>query len=220
MALLTSWILRNVLKVGTNKDNPLRPVTRGFFKVELPPCLPGIEIKLRVLDIKYLFPERSRDLVWAFLHPRPSVLSKAPLRSAFLKTGRIRVKYSHNNWYQKQGQIRGIALFFNSLFTRCVVANKESDTLSFAPFVYHGLKGKKIARLSEIEAIQLCSVFTSVPSGNARRGTTVYEINAITNHPDDKRINITSGQKHDQIRSDAAAFAEFLGVPVLDHTVA
>ncbi len=24
--------------------------------------------------------------------------------SAFLKAGRIRVKYSHNNWYKKQGQ--------------------------------------------------------------------------------------------------------------------
>jgi hypothetical protein len=113
----------------------------------------------------------------------------------------------------------GIALFINSLFTRCVVANKKSDTLSFVPFVYHGLKGKKIATLSEIEAIQLCSVFTSVPSGNARRGASVYEINAITNNIDDKRINITSGQKHDQIRSEAAAFADFLGVPVLDHTV-
>ena len=112
----------------------------------------------------------------------------------------------------------GIALFINSLFRRCVVANKESDTLSFTPFVYHGLKGKKIATLSEIEAVQLCSVFTSVPSGNARRGATVYEINAIINNPDDKRINIASGQKHDQIRSDATAFAEFLDVPILDHT--
>jgi REP element-mobilizing transposase RayT len=31
-------------------------------------------------------------------------LSKAPLRSVFLKTGRISVKYSHNNWYIKRGQ--------------------------------------------------------------------------------------------------------------------
>jgi len=113
----------------------------------------------------------------------------------------------------------GFALFINSLLTRCVVANKESDTLSFAPFVYHGLKGKKIATLSEIEAIQLCSIFTSVPSGNTRRGASVYEINAITNNSDDKRISITNGQKHDQIRSDATAFAEFLGIPLLDHTV-
>ncbi len=35
---------------------------------------------------------------------RRSVLSKAPLRSAFLKTRRICVKYSHNNWYIKWGQ--------------------------------------------------------------------------------------------------------------------
>jgi len=31
-------------------------------------------------------------------------LSKAPLRSAFLKTGRIRVKYSHNTWTKKGGR--------------------------------------------------------------------------------------------------------------------
>jgi hypothetical protein len=31
-------------------------------------------------------------------------LSKAPLRSAFLKTRSIVVKYSHNNWYIKRGQ--------------------------------------------------------------------------------------------------------------------
>ncbi|MHC4115440.1 MAG: hypothetical protein ACYSSL_09010, partial [Planctomycetota bacterium] len=35
---------------------------------------------------------------------RRSVLSKAPLRSAFLKTRRICVIYSHNNWYIKRGQ--------------------------------------------------------------------------------------------------------------------
>jgi hypothetical protein len=35
-------------------------------------------------------------------------LSKAALRSAFLKTRRIRVEYSHNNWYEKQGQAKGI----------------------------------------------------------------------------------------------------------------
>jgi len=31
-------------------------------------------------------------------------LSKAPVPSAFLKTRRIVVKYSHNNWYIKRGQ--------------------------------------------------------------------------------------------------------------------
>ena len=31
-------------------------------------------------------------------------MSKAPLRYALLKTRRMRVRYSHNNWYIKQGQ--------------------------------------------------------------------------------------------------------------------
>jgi len=36
-------------------------------------------------------------------------LSKAPLRSAFLKTGRIRVKYSHNTWTKKGGRPQRIS---------------------------------------------------------------------------------------------------------------
>jgi hypothetical protein len=41
-------------------------------------------------------------------------LSKAPLRSAFLKTRSIVVKYSHNNWYIKRGQATDsqVSLYF------------------------------------------------------------------------------------------------------------
>jgi len=35
-------------------------------------------------------------------------VSWAMLRSAFLKTGRMCVKYSHDNWYRKQGQANRI----------------------------------------------------------------------------------------------------------------
>ncbi len=42
-------------------------------------------------------------VIWPRQHMRRSFLRKAPLRSAFLKAGRIRVKYSHDNWYKKEG---------------------------------------------------------------------------------------------------------------------
>jgi len=37
-------------------------------------------------------------------------LSKAPVPSALLKTRRIVVEYSHNNWYTKRGQAK-VAVF-------------------------------------------------------------------------------------------------------------
>ena len=43
-------------------------------------------------------------IIWLQQHSRQSILSKAPLRSAFLKIRRMIVKYSHNNWYIKKGQ--------------------------------------------------------------------------------------------------------------------
>ncbi len=46
----------------------------------------------------------SPDMIKQLKAVRRSVLSKAPLRSAFLKTRRMCVKYSHNNWYIKRGQ--------------------------------------------------------------------------------------------------------------------
>jgi hypothetical protein len=115
--------------------------------------------------------------------------------------------------------LSGISFGLYSLFTRCLVADKESDTLSYSPFVHRISMGKIIMKLSEIEAIQLCSVFTFVRSGNSQRGTNIYEINVITNKEENRRINITCGEKYDRIRPDATAFAEFLSVPLFDHTI-
>jgi len=114
--------------------------------------------------------------------------------------------------------LTGVGFFFYSLLRRCIVANKESGALSYSPSAYGRSKGKIIVRLSEIEAIQLCSVCAKVQKGNSFSDATLYEINIITNQDDNRRIAITGSEKGDQIASDANAFAEFLGVPLLDHT--
>jgi probable HAF family extracellular repeat protein len=44
-------------------------------------------------------------------------LRTAPLRSAFLKTRRIRAVYSHNNWYNKQGQTTRAFLYDEGVVT-------------------------------------------------------------------------------------------------------
>ena len=115
--------------------------------------------------------------------------------------------------------LAGVGSFLHFLFKRCIVANKESDTLYYSPSAAGKSQGKILVRLSDIEAIQLCAVFTKVPEDDYYKDTTVYEINVVTNHDDNRRIGITSSQKGDQTSSDAGAFAEFLGVPLLDHTV-
>jgi hypothetical protein len=46
--------------------------------------------------------------IWPRQRSRRCVLRKAPLRSAFLKTRRNVVMYSHNYWYRKQGQTNRI----------------------------------------------------------------------------------------------------------------
>ena len=43
-------------------------------------------------------------IIWPQRRSRRSVLTKAPLRSALLKTGRISVIYSHNNWTKNRGR--------------------------------------------------------------------------------------------------------------------
>ena len=111
----------------------------------------------------------------------------------------------------------GIGLFFQTLFTRCIIANKMLNSLHYSPFVNKTSRGKAIIKLSEIEAIQLCSIYTSVQSGNTRKGAMVYEVNVITKHDDKRRIGITSSSKFSQIQPAAIAFAEFLEVPLLDH---
>jgi hypothetical protein len=113
------------------------------------------------------------------------------------------------------GGISGV-LYFS--FRRCIIADKKLDSLYYSPFTGSNIKGKSIVRLSEIKAIQICSVYTLVQSGKSQRGTTIYEINAITSQIDKERIGITCGEKLDQISIDSNAFADFLEVPLLDHT--
>ena len=112
----------------------------------------------------------------------------------------------------------GIACFIEFLFKRCIVADQKFDDFYYSPFADINIKKKSIVKLSAIKAIQICSVCTSVQSGNSWITATIYELNAITDHVDNKRIGIACNGKHDQLLNDAESFADFLGVPFIDHT--
>jgi hypothetical protein len=99
-----------------------------------------------------------------------------------------------------------------------LIADKSDDSLFFKAFRKSPRKTKPICRLSDIVAVQICSVLASVTSDESSWGVFVYEINVVLRRPLSKRINITAGENGSQIRSDAATFAEFLSVPLLDHS--
>ncbi len=112
----------------------------------------------------------------------------------------------------------GLIGFLGAVFKRYLIADKQSDAFYYSPFPNAREKRKEIIKLSDIEAVQLCSVYTLPQSGNSNRETTIYEINAVTRHNEKRRMNITCGESYEQIESDANSFAEFLAVPLIDHT--
>ncbi len=105
------------------------------------------------------------------------------------------------------------------LVRRCVVAHRPTDGLFYSPFLTSRPRSKTLARLSDIRAVQICSVYTHVYDGRSSREATVYEVNVVTDSPAGQRVCVAAGQKYEHLWADAAAFAEFLGVPLLDHTV-
>ncbi len=114
--------------------------------------------------------------------------------------------------------IAGAAILYYFLKNRNIVADKNLDTLSLCPWLKRAPRGKILTKLSDIQALQICSICSIFPSGNSAYAGVMYEINAITNHNDNQRINLTCHRKYDPTYSAAVTFAEFLGVPLLDHT--
>ncbi|MHC4456381.1 MAG: hypothetical protein ACYS0I_04660 [Planctomycetota bacterium] len=102
--------------------------------------------------------------------------------------------------------------------TRHIFADKKANAISYRSLVKSYIKGKLLCTISDIAAVQVCSILGTIASGRSFTEVTVYEINVVLKNSDNKRINIMAGQNCPQIRKDADQFAEFLGVPVLDHT--
>jgi len=110
----------------------------------------------------------------------------------------------------------GLAIY--SWRTMHIAVDKTNNIISYKSTIKSLRKGRLLCAISDTAAVQLCSVLGTVGSGRSSREIEVYEINVVLKNSDNKRINIMAGQNSPQIKKDAAQFAEFLGVPLLDHT--
>ena len=108
--------------------------------------------------------------------------------------------------------------FFSFFKTRYTVADKLNDSLTVKASMRPSCKERLLCRLSEIGAIQMCRYGSVIPTGKSTRDITVYELNVILKESGTKRLNLHRSFSESQLRNDAFRFAEFLGVPLLDHT--
>jgi hypothetical protein len=111
----------------------------------------------------------------------------------------------------------GGAFALYSWQTRHIIADKTANTISYRSILKGYIKGKLICSISDIAAVQMCSVLGTITSGQCSREVTIYEINVVLKDSDNKRINIMAGQNSSQMKQDAVGFAEFLGVTFLNH---
>ncbi len=112
----------------------------------------------------------------------------------------------------------GVLFAIYSWRTRHIVVEKDCDKILCRSFVKNHNQGKLLCSISDIVAVQVCSILGAVSSGNASRAVSIYEINVVLTNSDNERINIMAGRNSSQIKDDAVSFAEFLGVPFLDHS--
>jgi hypothetical protein len=74
------------------------------------------------------------------------------------------------------------------------------------------------ASLKDVEAIQVCSAMAGHKGGPDSENYPVYELNVVMKRPPGQRIPAICHGHRDSLFADARKLAEFLGVPMVDHT--
>ncbi len=69
-------------------------------------------------------------------------------------------------------------------------------------------------RFRDVAALQICSGIVS----NDRNEFKTFELNLVLLSPTGQRVHLISHSKEDDLRNDAHQLAEFLKVPLIDHT--
>jgi len=114
--------------------------------------------------------------------------------------------------------ISGICFLIRVWRTRYLVVDKKNDALWYKSSLENYGYSKKIGVISEIAAIQICSVWTDITAGTVITQANVYELNVIGKRKTDDRNNIYSDTNREKILNDATKFAEFLSLPLIDNT--
>ena len=84
--------------------------------------------------IKIITGRTAAWITWPRRHSQRSVLSKAPVPSALLKTGRSVVNYSHDGWTNIRGQIKVLLAQVVVLPRQVVVAEEEVVAVEAVPY--------------------------------------------------------------------------------------
>jgi hypothetical protein len=112
----------------------------------------------------------------------------------------------------------GLYFFIRNGRNWSLIADQTKDCIAIKPATNFFGKEKALCKLSEIAAIQLCS---EIAPGVREDDSTIEdyrELNLVLMNPPGGRINIIRSAKFREIPDYARQFAEFLGVPLLDHT--
>ena len=75
---------------------------------------------------------------------------------------------------------------------------------------------KSAHAIFDILGVQICSRYVE---GSDMGGYTTFEMNLVFAESETQRLNLVSHANETALREDARRLADFLGKPVLDHTV-
>jgi hypothetical protein len=89
---------------------------------------------------------------------------------------------------------------------RTIVADLETGLISL------GRRGKPL-EIRDVAAVQTCLSWRS-----GETNWTLCEVNLVLSRPAGKRVSLVNDPDPEAAKADARRFAEFLGVPLLDHT--
>jgi hypothetical protein len=104
------------------------------------------------------------------------------------------------------------------LLYRYIIADKTKNKLLYRSKLTDTDKGKIFCELSDIIAVQVCLYGSYVSTGRTTHDVTIYELNIVLKHAEENRKNIIRSRDGQKVRNYAERFADFLNVPMFDHT--
>ena len=111
----------------------------------------------------------------------------------------------------------GLYFFIRNGRNWSLIADQTKDCIAIKPAANFFGREKALCKLSEVGAIQICSEIALGVRGEDTTIEDYRELNLVLINPAGGRINIIRSPKFREVPDYARQFAEFLGVPLLDH---
>jgi hypothetical protein len=99
------------------------------------------------------------------------------------------------------------------LSRRSIVADRGTGRISLRGRALSGQTARDIP-FADIAAVQVCDA----PNRGTEDSRMLHEINLVLRTPPGERVNLVCSPEGDSVKSDACQLAEFLGVPLWDHS--